>query len=64
MENSNEHKDSNRSWHAKDLEDVISSLKTNSSDGLSSSTANKLLEKHGPNELPQKKKQSDIVRFF
>ncbi|MFD2597938.1 cation-transporting P-type ATPase [Sphingobacterium corticis] len=64
MENSNEHKDNNRSWHAKDVEDVISSLKTDSSDGLSSSTANKLLEKHGPNELPQKKKQSDIVRFF
>ena len=51
-------------WHAQDVDAVVSTLDTNTADGLSKATADELLNKHGRNELPQKKKESTFIRFI
>ena len=55
---------SSENWYAADAEEVISKLETDSSSGISSDEAKKRLDEHGPNKLPEKKKQSEIVRFL
>ena len=51
-------------WHAMSSEDVVSELKTDTSDGLSKEESSKRLDEHGKNKLPEKKKQSEIMKFL
>ncbi|WP_166332431.1 cation-transporting P-type ATPase [Sphingobacterium chungjuense] len=51
-------------WHALDVDTVLSRLEVDTSEGLNKATAEKLLKKHGRNELPQKKKESTFIRFI
>lgn len=45
-------------------EDVISKLETDSSRGLSPATAANLLDKYGPNELTEEKKESFFIKLL
>ncbi|MFD2742864.1 MULTISPECIES: cation-transporting P-type ATPase [Sphingobacterium] len=51
-------------WHAQDVDTVLTKLGADSLEGLKKATVDKLLEKHGRNELPQKKKESTFIRFI
>lgn len=53
-----------RAWYALESKDVIKQLESDSRSGLSAQTAGKRLSEYGPNELPEKKKQSLWIRFF
>lgn len=54
----------NKNWHAKDSKDIIKELHSDENKGLDTATAKKNLEEFGDNELPQKKKESQLKRFF
>jgi len=51
-------------WHNLSVEQIIEKLKTSINTGLSSAQAQKNLLEFGENKLPEKKKQSILVRFF
>lgn len=51
-------------WHCKSREDVLASLKSNETTGLSSQEAKRRYHQYGPNEIQGKKKKSLAVRFF
>lgn len=54
----------NNRWYSIDVNELTDKLETNKSEGLSSVTVEKHLRKFGENKLPQKKKESAIIRFF
>jgi len=51
-------------WHSQSKEDVLASLKSNPTTGLSSKEAKKRYIQYGPNEIQGKKKKSLLVRFL
>ncbi len=51
-------------FYNKSKEEVISSLSTNETNGLTKSQVSELKEKHGLNKLKEKKKKTNIERFF
>jgi Ca2+-transporting ATPase len=53
-----------KNWWQLDIQEVISSLDTDPTKGLSSDEANRRLEKYGPNQLKEKKKQSALSIFL
>lgn len=58
-------KDTSRGhWHVLNLDNVLEKVGTDIETGLSKDEAARRLEKYGKNKLPEKKKQSKIVRFF
>ncbi len=50
-------------WHAMDGKDVISELEVDEN-GLANDEAARRLEKHGPNELPSRHRQSALTRLL
>jgi len=54
----------NKSWHSQETKEVIELLGTNSTKGLSEVEAQERLNKFGENVLPEKKKESRLIRFF
>jgi len=54
----------NKNWHALDTEEIIKELNSNEEKGLTEETASQSLEKNGENKLPDKKKESRIIRFL
>lgn len=55
---------SNQNWHSRGYEEVAKEIGTDISEGLSKEEADKRVEKYGKNKLPEKGKQSKIVKFF
>jgi len=55
---------SSPSWYAIDSKKVIEDLKSDASAGISARIAEDRLSEYGPNELPEKKKKSLLIRFF
>ena len=53
-----------RNWWQLDIQEIISSLETDLTNGLSSSEAKDRLEKYGPNQLKEKKKQTALDIFL
>ncbi|HGE69949.1 TPA: cation-translocating P-type ATPase, partial [Candidatus Poribacteria bacterium] len=53
-----------RNWWQLDIQEIISSLETDLTNGLSSSEAEDRLEKYGPNQLKEKKKQTALDIFL
>ena len=51
-------------WHAVNVDDAIKRLSTDTAKGLESNEASQRLTKHGPNRLPEGKKQSAFMRFL
>lgn len=51
-------------WYALEKEEVLKAVSTDIAYGLSSEEASARLEKYGRNKLPQKKKESKIIRFL
>ncbi|TVR02679.1 MAG: cation-transporting P-type ATPase [Spirochaetaceae bacterium] len=51
-------------WHTSDIETITSDLETDQRSGLSTQAAERRLEEHGPNRLPEKKKRGPLVRFL
>ena len=52
------------SFHSQNKEAVLSSLSSNPNNGLSSSQVSKLQAQYGPNKLREKKKKTNLQRFF
>ncbi len=52
------------SFHSQSKEAVLSSLSSNPNSGLSSSQVSKLQAQYGPNKLREKKKKTNLQRFF
>lgn len=50
-------------WHSKTTEEVFKALDTDKN-GLTSGEISKRSEKYGPNKLPDKEKQSELIRFI
>ncbi|MCC8147094.1 MAG: HAD-IC family P-type ATPase [Bacteroidales bacterium] len=53
-----------RKWYALDGDSVVKELGSDIDLGLSKETARERLEKYGENKLPERKKQSPILRFL
>jgi len=51
-------------FYSKSKDEVLSNLNTNESSGLTSKQVSELFEKHGENKLKEKKKKTNIQRFF
>jgi magnesium-transporting ATPase (P-type) len=51
-------------WHARSAEDVLSNFETRLQEGLTSSEAEALREKHGPNTLPAQHRIGPVRRFL
>lgn len=51
-------------WFAMEADEVVGQLKSNENDGLSNDEAARRIKKYGKNVLPEKKKESSIIRFF
>jgi magnesium-transporting ATPase (P-type) len=51
-------------WHAVNVDDAIKRLSTDTAKGLDSNEASQRLTEHGPNRLPEGKKQSAFMRFL
>jgi magnesium-transporting ATPase (P-type) len=51
-------------WHAVDADEVVRRLNTNTKHGLDAAEVSKRLSTHGPNRLPEGKKQGPLVRFL
>lgn len=54
----------NKNWHALEAEDVIKELNSDEEKGLSKDVVSQHLEEYGENKLPEKKKESKVIRFF
>lgn len=52
-----------KDWHSYSTDKIYEILKTGS-EGLNNNEVNKRLNKYGKNELPSKKKESIVVKFF
>ena len=52
-----------KDWHSYSIDKIYEILKTGS-EGLNNNEVNKRLNKYGKNELPSKKKESIVVKFF
>lgn len=52
-----------KDWHSYSIDKIYEILKTGS-EGLNNNEVSKRLNKHGKNELPIKKKESIVVKFF
>ena len=52
-----------KNWHSYSIDKVYEILKTGS-EGLNNNEVSKRLNKYGKNELPSKKKESIVVKFF
>ena len=57
-------KEKEKAWYALESEEVIKKLNTDEKKGLNDKTASEHLQKYGENELPQRKKESHIIRFL
>jgi P-type Ca2+ transporter type 2C len=57
-------RDKKTKWHSLDAESVLDQLETSPEDGLGEDEVKKRLEEYGENKLPDKKKQSALVRFL
>ncbi len=51
-------------FHSKSINEVLSHLRTDEKSGLSVSYANELLKEYGENRLKEKKKKTNLQRFF
>ena len=51
-------------WYAADVEEVVKLIDTDSINGLSEKEATERLQKFGKNLLPEKKKESKIIKFL
>jgi len=54
----------NKNWHTLETEKVIKELNSDEEKGLNDDTASQHLEEYGENKLPDKKKESKIIRFL
>lgn len=54
----------NKNWHSLEVGEVLEILTTNATKGLSEKDANERLAQFGENVLPEKKKESRLLRFF
>lgn len=54
----------NNNWHSLEVGEVIELLTTNATKGLPEKDANERLAQFGENILPEKKKESRLLRFF
>lgn len=52
------------SFHNNSKEETLKALSTNEQTGLSSTQVSELKSKYGPNKLDEKKKKSNLQRFF
>ena len=53
-----------KKWYALDVRSIVEELNTDAELGLTKETAKERLNKYGENKLPEKKKQSAIIRFL
>ncbi|MDU1890246.1 MAG: cation-transporting P-type ATPase [Dysgonomonas sp.] len=53
-----------RKWYAIEVKNILEELHSNKEEGLTKETANEHIDKFGENQLPQKRKESLIARFF
>ena len=53
-----------KAWHSIETNKIIEILKSNTTRGLSQEEADKRLQTFGANLLPEKKKQSNLIRFL
>ncbi|PAF09443.1 carbonate dehydratase [Shouchella clausii] len=51
-------------WHATTIDNVESALHTNQTTGLETKEANRRLHENGRNELPERKKDSELKKFI
>ena len=51
-------------YHIGTREEVLGALQTDPATGLSTAEAEKRLAAHGPNKLREKKKKTNLQRFF
>ena len=51
-------------YHYQKKQEVLESLSSNPQTGLSTQQVEKLTEQYGPNRLKEKKKKSNLQRFF
>ena len=51
-------------WHSIDISEGLTKLTTNATKGLSEQEADDRLSRYGENVLPEKKKESKLLRFF
>ena len=57
-------KNTQKTWYAFDVELVVKELNSETNSGLSKEKVEEHLEKYGKNKLPERKKQSVIIRFL
>jgi magnesium-transporting ATPase (P-type) len=50
-------------WHALSVDEVLKQLATRVTEGLDAGEASTRLQKHGPNRLPEGRKQGPLMRF-
>jgi len=55
---------SDKKWHSIEAESVLKELKTVADDGLGEDEVKSRLKEYGENKLPEKKKQSALIRFL
>jgi P-type Ca2+ transporter type 2C len=55
---------SDKKWHSMEAESVLEELKTVADDGLGEDEVQSRLKEYGENKLPDKKKQSALMRFL
>lgn len=60
----NDVKETKKKWYALDADIVIKELGSDKELGLSKEKAKERLEKYGENKLPERKKQSSLIRFL
>ncbi|MEK6531426.1 MAG: cation-translocating P-type ATPase [Deltaproteobacteria bacterium] len=51
-------------WHKKTVSETLKGLETNLENGLSTDDAGKRLERFGPNALPEKQRESRLLKFL
>lgn len=51
-------------WHKKTVSETLKGLETNPENGLSTDDAGKRLERFGPNALPEKQRESRLLKFL
>ena len=51
-------------WYSMNVSEVLTKLTTNATKGLSEQEAGDRLSRYGENVLPEKKKESRLLRFF
>ncbi len=54
----------NRKWYALEAQEIIETLNSDEKKGLDDNIASQHLKEYGENKLPEKKKESQIIRFL